>query len=66
MGSTVPAGVAAPGTTATDSAAVRAPTTAAAVREEAVGAAETQAARGRPAWPLPLVAGLAVLGLPSW
>jgi hypothetical protein len=29
-------------------------------------AAETLGARGRPGWLLPVVAGLAVVGLPSW
>ena len=65
MGSTVSAGVATPGTTAPDSAAMGAPTkqapaTGAAITEETVGAAETQAARGvppgccrrSPGWPL--------------
>ena len=71
MGSTVPAGVATPGTTAPDSAAVGAPTkqapaTGAATTGEAVMAAETLGARGRPGWLLPVVAGLAVVGLPSW
>lgn len=69
MGSTVPAGVATPGTTATGSAATGAPTAEAPATGEAVpgvGAAETHAARGRPAWPLPVITGLAVVGLASW
>ena len=67
MGSTVPAGVATPGTTAPDSAAMGAPTkqapaTGAAITEETVMAAETQPARGRPGWLLPAFAGLATAG----
>ncbi len=71
MGSAVPAGVATPGTTAPDSAAMGAPTkeapaTGAAITEETVGATETQPACGRPAWLLPAFAGLAVVVLASW